>query len=83
MSILETNEDFKSLNTIDGFEESFKNSNQGTSTAASEKATRVSEVLGADIKSIMTMLSKDFILLMGISFVISTPLLIYGLNLFL
>jgi hypothetical protein len=49
VSILETNEDFKSLNTIDGFEESFKNSNQGTSTAASGKAIRVSEVLGADI----------------------------------
>ena len=47
------------------------------------KEIGIRKVLGADIKRILLILSKDFIVLMGVSFIIALPILIYGLGLFL
>ena len=47
------------------------------------KEIGIRKVLGADIKKILIILSKDFILLMGVSFLLALPGLIVGLNAFL
>ena len=47
------------------------------------KEIGIRKVLGADVKSIIVLLSGDFFLLMLYSFIISIPVLILGLNRFL
>jgi len=47
------------------------------------KEIGIRKILGADIKRILIILSKDFILLMALSFILSLPLLLWGLNQFL
>ena len=47
------------------------------------KEIGIRKVLGAEVKNILLILSKDFIVLMSISFAIALPLLMYGLNIFL
>ena len=47
------------------------------------KEIGIRKVMGADIKRILLILSKDFILLMAVSFLISLPFLFYGLERFL
>src|SRR5690606_10132849 len=55
----------------------------GLATYTAEQRTKeigIRKVLGADVRSIVTLLSKDFVLLVLISMVIATPLSWYAMN---
>jgi putative ABC transport system permease protein len=47
------------------------------------KEIGIRKVLGADVSNLLLLLSRDFIILLVVSFIISLPVLYYGLNKFL
>jgi putative ABC transport system permease protein len=47
------------------------------------KEVGIRKVLGAKLSDVLILLTKDFLIILGISFIVALPLLVYGLNIWL